>query len=127
MPQFDQFSFFNQVFYFLFFFINFYFFITYYCLPTICYNIKFRKKKNNYDLKKSTAIAFENKNSLYFFNVAYNTFISSFELFINQKFLIYKQNQITEFNKKPLLNFTFSQKINCFLNQKFLFLKKFLI
>lgn len=127
MPQFDQFSFFNQVFYFLFFFINFYFFITYYCLPTICYNIKFRKKKTNFDLKKTTAINFEKKNSSFFFDSSYKKFCSSFELFFTQKFSIYQQNQINEFNKIPLLTKFFNQKVNLFLNKKFLLLKKIFI
>ena len=52
MPQFDQFSFFNQVSWFLLFFFNFYFFITYFFLPKICYNLKFRKKKIIFDIKK---------------------------------------------------------------------------
>lgn len=45
MPQFDQGSFFNQVFWFFFFFLNSYFFLTYFFLPLLCKNLKFRKKK----------------------------------------------------------------------------------
>ena len=62
MPQFDQFSFFNQVSWFLFLFFNFYFFITYFFLPKICYNLKFRKKKILFDITKKNKINFEKNN-----------------------------------------------------------------
>ena len=58
MPQFDQFSFFNQVSWFLFFFLNFYFFIIYFFLLKICYKLKFIKKKILFDNKKKIKINF---------------------------------------------------------------------
>ena len=65
MPQFDQFSFFNQASCFLIFFCLVYFFITYYFLPLIISLIKFRRKRlkvifgflNNFksEIKNNTA------------------------------------------------------------------------
>lgn len=45
MPQFDQSSFLNQVFWLFFFLSNFYLVITFFFLPTLCKILKFRKKK----------------------------------------------------------------------------------
>nr|YP_010508037.1 ATP synthase F0 subunit 8 [Phytophthora clandestina]UXG56378.1 ATP synthase F0 subunit 8 [Phytophthora clandestina] len=127
MPQFDQFSFFNQVLWFLFFFFNFYFFVTYFFLPKICYNLKFRKKKIIFDNKKKNQINFEKNNIIFFFNNSYKTFCFNFELFFNKKLSIYKKNQKIKIHEIPIFNKVLKQKINNFLNQKFLLLKKIFI
>nr|UXG56070.1 ATP synthase F0 subunit 8 [Phytophthora cactorum] len=127
MPQFDQFSFFNQVSWFLFFFFNFYFFVTYFFLPKICYNLKFRKKKIIFDNKKKNQINFEKNNIIFFFNNSYKTFCSNFELFFSKKLSIYKKNQKIKIHETPIFNTLLKQKINIFLNQKFLLFKKIFI
>ncbi len=127
MPQFDQFSFFNQVSWFLFLFLNFYFFITYFFLPKIFYNIKFKKKKIVFDNKKKNQINFEKNNIIFFLNNSYKTFCSNFELFINKKISIYQNNQNIKIKENPLLNNILKEKINVFLNQKFLLFKKVFI
>lgn len=127
MPQFDQFSFFNQVSWFLFFFFNFYFFITYFLLPKICYNLKFRKKKINFDIKKKNQINFEKNNIIFFFNNSYKIFCSNFELFITKKLSIYKTNEKFKIQKTPIFDVFLKQKINFFLNQKFLLFKKIFV
>nr|YP_010394805.1 ATP synthase F0 subunit 8 [Phytophthora versiformis]DAZ89242.1 TPA_asm: ATP synthase F0 subunit 8 [Phytophthora versiformis] len=127
MPQFDQFSFFNQVSWFLFFFFNFYFFFTYFFLPKICYNLKFRKKKIIFDNQKKNQINFEKNNIIFFFNNSYKTFCSNFELFITKKLSIYKKNQKIKIQETPIFNTLLKQKINIFLNQKFLLFKKVFI
>nr|YP_010508076.1 ATP synthase F0 subunit 8 [Phytophthora gonapodyides]UXG56416.1 ATP synthase F0 subunit 8 [Phytophthora gonapodyides] len=127
MPQFDQFSFFNQVSWFLFFFFNFYFFITYFFLPKICYNLKFRKKKIIFDNKKKNQINFEKNNIIFYFNNSYKTFCSNFELFITKKLSIYKKNQEIKIQETPIFNKLLKQKINVILNQKFLLFKKIFV
>jgi hypothetical protein len=127
MPQFDQFSFFNQVSWFLFFFINFYFFITYFFLPKISYNLKFRKKKIIFDNKKKAQIHFEKNNIIFFLNHSYQIFCSNFESFIIKKISIYKQNEKTQTEQQPIINSILKSKIHGFLNQKFLLFKKVLI
>lgn len=124
MPQFDQFSFFNQVSWFLFFFLNFYFFITYFLLPKICYNLKFRKKKIIANNQKKNQINFEKNNIIFFFNNSYKTFCSNFELFLVKKLSIYKFNENNKIQEVPLVNDLLKKKINFFLNQKFLLFKK---
>lgn len=127
MPQFDQFSFLNQVSWFLFLFFNFYFFITYFFLPKICYNLKFRKKKIIFDNKKKNQINFEKNNIIFFFNNSYKTFCSNFELFIIKKLSIYNKNQNIKKQKNPIFNNLLKQKINIILNQKFLLFKKIFV
>lgn len=127
MPQFDQFSFFNQVSWFFFFFLNFYFFITYFFLPKIGYNLKFRKKKIIFDNKKKNQINFEKNNIIFFLNNSYKTFCFNFELFITKKLSIYKENQNLKTKETPLINIILKNKINSFLNQKFLLFKKVFI
>ena len=124
MPQFDQFSFFNQVSWFLFFFFNFYFFITYFFLPKICYNLKFRKKKLIFDNEKKKQINFEKNNIFFLFNNSYKIFCSNFELFINKKLSIYKTNEKIKTQEIPIFNLLLNKKINFFLNQRFLLFKK---
>lgn len=89
MPQFDQFSFFNQASWFLLYFFNFYFLITYFLLPKICYNLKFRKKKILFNIKKKKQIFFEKNNIIIFFNTSYQTFCSNFKFIFTKKLLIY--------------------------------------
>jgi Plant ATP synthase F0 len=127
MPQFDQFSFFNQVFFFFVFFYSFYFCITYYFLPKICYNIKFRKKKIVFDNNKKNQINFEKNNIIFFFNNSYQYFYQTFELFLIQKKINYKKNQILKIKEMALINTTLNSQINLFLNQKFLLFKKIFI
>ena len=127
MPQFDQFSFLNQVFWFFIFFLSFYFYITYFFLPEICFNLKFRKKKIIFDNKKKNQINFEKNNIYFFFNNSYKFFSSYFESFITKKTFMYQQNEFSEVHKTPLLTIFLTNTINNFLNQKFLFLKKILI
>ena len=127
MPQFDQFSFFNQVSWFLLFFFNFYFFITYFFLPKICYNLKFRKKKLNFDNEKKNQINFEKNNIFIFFNNSYKLFCSNFELFILKKKSIHKKKEKFKIQTTPIINNLLNQKINFFLNQKFLLFKKIFI
>lgn len=127
MPQFDQFSFLNQVSWFFFLFFNFYFFVTYFFLPKICHNLKFRKKKIISDIRKKNQINFEKKNIIVFFNTSYKNFCSNFELFFFKKLSIYKNNEKFQIKKTPFFNILFKQKINFFLNQKFLLFKKIFI
>lgn len=126
MPQFDQFSFFNQVSYFIIFFLSFYFLITYYFLPKICYSIKFRRKKINFDKIKSSQILFEKNNSFIFFNQSYKKFSNKFEQFFFKKSSIYTISQVESIEQFPLINDFFKKKINIFLNQKYLIFKKIL-
>jgi hypothetical protein len=124
MQQLVQFSFFNQFYYFIFFFLYFYFLITYYFLPKICYSIKFRKKKIDFDKRNTNQILFEKNNSFLFFNNSYNEFSKQFEQFYLKKIVIYTQTQVEKTKELPIVNNIFKQKINFFLNQKFLILKK---
>jgi hypothetical protein len=127
MPQFDQFSFFNQVSWFLFFFFNFYFFITYFFLPKISYNLKFRKKKLIVNNKKKNQINFEKNNVIFFFNNSYKIFCSNFESFLVKKLTIYKLNENQKIEETPLINNLSTNKIIFFLNQKYLLFKKIFI
>nr|UQT68348.1 ATP synthase F0 subunit 8 [Nothophytophthora sp.] len=127
MPQFDQFSFFNQVSWFLFFFFNFYFFITYFFLPKICYNIKFRKKKIIFDNNKQNVLNLEKNNNIIFKDYSFKTFFSFLELYKVQQLSLYKKNQNIKIQETPILNHILKEKINFFLNQKFLLFKKIFI
>lgn len=119
MPQFDQFSFFTQVSWFLFFFFIFYFLITYFFLPKICYNIKFRIKKINFNQNKKNQINFEKINIILFFNNFYKYFLINFKLLLNSKLLIYNFNQ-----KIKIYNNFLKKKIELILNKNFLLIKK---
>lgn len=127
MPQFDQFTFFNQVSWFLLFFFNFYFFISYFFLPKICYNLKFRKKKIIINNQKRNQIYFEKNNIVFFFNNLYKNFCLNFELFFFKKLSIYKLNENHKIEKKPLIHLFLKKNINIFFNQKFLLFKKIFI
>ena len=98
MPQFDQSSFLNQVFWFFLVFINSYFFITYFFLPLISKNLKFRKKKiisNNNNLSE---IQLEKYNQFLFYN---NTF-QNISFFFNNS--LKDLNTILLNQKLPLKN-----------------------
>lgn len=124
MPQFDQFSFFNQVYWFLFIFFNFYFFVTYFFLPRIVSQMKLRKKKIQQNYNYNNLIFFEKNNkqlqlSQYYFSLyqQLNTHLNDVNTFfnLNQKLLNAKENIMSE----PFLN-----KINTILNKKLVKLQK---
>jgi hypothetical protein len=127
MPQFDQFSFLNQVSWFIFFFLNFYNLITYFFLPKICYNLKFRKKKIIVNNKKKNQINFEKNNIIFFFNNSYKIFCSNFETFLLKKLSIYKFKENNKIKEESLINNLLKKKINIFLTQKYLLFKKIFI
>lgn len=80
MPQFDQGSFLNQVFWFFLFFINSYFLITYFFLPTICKNLKFRKKKIIHNQYKLAEIQLENFQQQIFLNKSFQQVSDHFNI-----------------------------------------------
>jgi hypothetical protein len=126
MPQFDQFSFLNQVSWFLFFFFNFYFFISYFFLPKISHNIKFRKKTITLNVNKKIMLNLEKKNKNLFINNLYKNYYNKFEFFIKKNMFIYNINQNKFLLENPLINQQYIQKMNHFLNTKFILSKKFL-
>lgn len=113
MPQFDQFSFLNQVFWLFIVFLNVYFLITYYFLPILSSNLKFRKKKILKNDKKIFNIYFEKSQQYLFLNKIFQDIISHSDSYINKirntnLSIIYslKQNLLKKFNfKKNLINF----------------------
>ena len=98
MPQFDQSSFLNQVFWFFLVFINSYFFITYFFLPLISKNLKFRKKKIITNNKNLSEIQLEKYNQYLFYN---NTF-QNISFFFNNS--LKSLNTILLEQKQPLKN-----------------------
>ena len=126
MPQFDQFSFFNQVFWFFFFFFSFYFIITYFLLPNICYNIKFRKKKIYVNLNENNKINFEKNKLFFFFNDLYKKMYFNFEHFLDLKKKNYIRFCTLQKNKK-IINNNLKKKLNFFLNMKLISKNKLLI
>ena len=124
MPQFDQFSFLNQVFFFLFFFFNFYFLISYYFLPQIAYSIKFRKKKaiNN----NSTHTILEKNLTLYILPKMYKEFSTYFLDTFQERKVNYNQKQNQFLIVNPFIVQKYSQQINNIFNSKFLLSKKYL-
>ena len=83
MPQFDQSTFLNQVFFFLIIFNSFYFLVNYFFLPNLSKTLKFRKKKNNSDLKKNELFNFEQNFSVFELNLFYNRFYTNLNSFLN--------------------------------------------
>jgi hypothetical protein len=124
MPQFDKFSFFNQVFFILFLFFNFYFLISYYFLPNIAYNIKFRKKKIITNLKNKNIIHYEYQTILNNINISYKNFYSIFEKFLKKKSNIYFFKENKKIKNNFLINSFFLYKFNNFLNKNFFIFKK---
>lgn len=127
MPQFDQFSFFNQVSWFIFFFLNFYFLISYFFLPKICYNIKFRKKKIISNINKRIPLNLEKKNKIYYLNNLYQNLYVNFEFFIKKNIFIYKINQFQYLLENSLTNNKYNQYLFLLLNNKFILSKKILL
>jgi hypothetical protein len=126
MPQFDQFSFFNQVFFFIFFFFNFYFFISYYFLPKISNNIKFRKKYINSKINEKTLLNLEIKTKQFFYNDLFKNFSEYYELILNKNFINYNIYKNEYLLKNTLINLLYIEKIKNLFNKKFILSKKFL-
>lgn len=117
MPQFDQFSFFIQVFWFLLIFFSFYILISFYFLPMLNFNIKFRQKYNKSKNKNKKFLLFENNLKKINLNKLYNFFSINFEYSfkeINNKNII--KNQLIF---KTFLNKKFQRSINIFMNNYF--------
>ena len=126
MPQFDQISFLNLVFFFLFFFFNFYFFVSYYFLPTISTNIKFRKKYINSKINEKTLLNLEIKNIQVSYTTLFKNFSNYYENILNENinnYIIIKNQYLL---KNSLINLTYVNKIKNLFNKKFIFSKKYL-
>lgn len=121
MPQFDQFTFFTQVSWFLFLFFSFYFLFTYFFLPKICYNLKFKKKKIIANNIKKQQINFEKINIIIYLNSLNKNFFLTFNLFLDNIILI------NIFNKNNYSNYiignNFKKNIKIFLNNNDIFIK----
>ncbi len=124
MPQFDQFSFFNQITWFLFFFFTFYFLITYFFLPKISYYLKFQKKKIKMNQQKKINFFFERNNLSLLFYFLNKNFYLNFKIFINQNKNSYLKNKVIK--KKTFLQTIIKIKMNHLLFLKSLFIKNFL-
>lgn len=126
MPQFDQFSFFNQVVFFLFFFFNFYFFISYYLLPKISINIKLRKKFINSKINEKNLLNLEIKNKQLFYINLFNNFNDYYKNILNENIINYNINKNKYLLKNSLMNLLYIEKIKNLLNLKFILFKKYL-
>lgn len=126
MPQFDQFSFFNQVAFFLFFFFNFYFFISYYFLPKISSNIKLRKKYINSKINEKTLLNLEIKNKQFFYIDLFNNFSDYYKNILNENIINYNINKNKYLLKNSLINLLYIEKIKNLFNKKFILSKKYL-
>ena len=124
MPQFDQFSFFNQITWFLFFFFTFYFLITYFFLPKISYYLKFQKKKIKMNQQKKINFFFERNNLSLLFYFLNKNFYLNFKIFINQNKNSYLKNKVIK--EKTFLQTIIKIKMNHLLFLKSLFIKNFL-
>ena len=124
MPQFDQFSFFNQITWFLFFFFTFYFLITYFFLPKISYYLKFQKKKIKLNQQKKINFFFERNNLSLLFYFLNKNFYLNFKIFINQNKNSYLKNKVIK--EKTFLQTIIKIKMNHLLFLKSLFIKNFL-
>ena len=86
MPQFDQFSFLNQVFWILLVFSNFYFFISYFLLPKLAKILKFRLKKIQSDKIINNNLTLEQFQFFKQLNDSYNMVFKTLEFnFLNKK------------------------------------------
>ena len=86
MPQFDQFSFLNQVFWILLVFSNFYFFISYFLLPKLSKILKFRLKKIRFDKIINNNLTLEQFQFFKQLNDSYNMVFKTLEFnFLNKK------------------------------------------
>jgi hypothetical protein len=126
MPQFDQFSFFNQVSFFLFFFFNFYFFISYYFLPKISSNIKLRKKYINSKINEKALLNLEIKNKQFFYINLFNNFNDYYKNILNENIINYNINKNEYLLKNSLINLLYIEKIKNLFNKKFILSKKYL-
>jgi hypothetical protein len=127
MPQFDQFSFFNQVSFFLFFFFNFFFFISYYFLPKISFNIKFRKKFIVSKINEKNLLNLEIKNKKLKYTDLFKDFSNYYEQTINENILnynVYKNNYLL---KNSLIKLVYIEKIKNLFNKKYIISKKYLL
>jgi len=102
MPQFDQGSFLNQVFWFFVIFINSYFFITYFFLPLISKNLKFRKKKIFINNNNLSEINIEKYNQYSY----YNNIFQNISFFFNNSLKDLNTNLLEQ--KKPIKNKLYS-------------------
>jgi F0F1-type ATP synthase membrane subunit b/b' len=127
MPQFDQFSFFNQVIFSLFFFFNFYFFITYYFLPKIAFNIKFRNKFIISKINKKNLLNLEIKNKKLLYTDLLKNFNNYYELAINENIYNYNNYKNEYLLKNSLIKLIYIEKIRNLFNKKFIIFKKYLI
>ena len=91
MPQFDQFSFLNQVFWILLVFSNFYFFISYFLLPKLSKILKFRLKKIRFDKIINNNLTLEQFQFFKQLNDSYNMVFKTLEF----NFLKKKKNYLT--------------------------------
>ena len=123
MPQFDQFSFFNQVAFFLFFLFNFYFFISYYFLPKISSNIKFRKKFINSKINEKNLLNLEIKIKQIFYTNLFKKINLNYFTIFNTEF---NSSTINYLFSSKINNLLFIQKIKNLLNKKFILFKKYL-
>jgi len=126
MPQFDQFSFFNQVAFFLFFFFNFYFFISYYFLPIISTNIKFRKKYINSKINEKILLNLEIKNKQVSYTNLFKDFSTYYETTLNENIINYNTYKNEYLLKNSLINLFYVNKIKNLFNKKFILSKKYL-
>nr|YP_008475401.1 ATP synthase F0 subunit 8 [Thraustotheca clavata]AGS55525.1 ATP synthase F0 subunit 8 [Thraustotheca clavata] len=126
MPQFDHFSFFNQVIFFLFFFFSFYFFISYYFLPQISTNIKFRKKIINSKLNEKNLLNLEINNKKISYTNLFKNFNNYYETILNENVKNYNINKNEYLSQNLLINLVYIDKIKNLYYQKFILSKKYL-
>jgi hypothetical protein len=127
MPQFDFFSFFNQVTFFLFIFFSFYFFISYFFLPKIALNIKFRKKYLILKTNTKKNLKLENINTKKIFLNFIKIINNYYETIINENIFNYNIFNKKILIKNSLIKFIYTTKIKEFFNKKYIFSKKYLI
>ena len=124
MPQFDQLSFTNQVFWFFFFFLSFYFLISYFFLPKLSENIKFRKKKINIDntLKQNFLIdkTLKQFKLLTLYTSFYNFSEKLFQKILNKNTGLIENQHQENFQVKKI-----NQPLIFLINQHYFFPKKF--
>jgi hypothetical protein len=118
MPQFDQFTFLNQIFWLFFFFFSFYLIIVYFFLPKILSILKFRKKILQQKLNQNSYQFLQNKLNNQFFN---NIYLLTYTLIFNLK------NQYNTDLLKKIENINLFSNLNYNSNIfKILILKKIL-
>lgn len=124
MPQFDQGSFLNQVFWFFLVFLNSYFFITYFFLPLISKNLKFRKKKIITNNNNLVNIEFENIKQHIFYNDTFqnvSNYLNTSLKKINENLF----NEVKPLKKNVYNNITFQNDIIKFYVNYSFYPKKF--